>query len=154
MELHNLKLSISRKSVSSLCRRQRSEIMKEVRKNLRLQYCTKCSTVTKDPVNNCDTQNMPSPSVASFTDNINDVNTNNINDVNDYRYNDSPSSSASLSLSSSDVSFCETVPIESSFRQRLATCFIDNNLTHVQGNSILCLLRTHSCFNKIPNDVS
>lgn len=142
MELHNLKLSISRKSVSSLCRRQRGEVMKEVRKNLRLQHFKKCSTVTREPINNCDTQNnMPCPS-ASFTDNINDA-------VNEYRCDDLPSSSAS----SSDVSFCETVQIDSSFLQRLATCFIDNNLTHVQGNSILSLLRTHACFNELPKDV-
>ncbi|XP_076674371.1 uncharacterized protein LOC143372216 [Andrena cerasifolii] len=42
---------------------------------------------------------------------------------------------------------------EPSFRQRLASCFVDNDLTHVQGNNILSLLRTHSCFSKLPRDV-
>ncbi|XP_076664960.1 uncharacterized protein LOC143367220 [Andrena cerasifolii] len=42
---------------------------------------------------------------------------------------------------------------EPSFRQRLASCFVDNNLTHVQGDNILSLLRTHSCFSQLPQDV-
>ncbi|XP_076766660.1 uncharacterized protein LOC143433258 [Xylocopa sonorina] len=40
-----------------------------------------------------------------------------------------------------------------SFRDRLASCFIDSNLTHKQGNNILSLLRSHSCFSNLPKDV-
>lgn len=39
------------------------------------------------------------------------------------------------------------------FHERLTSCFVDNNLTHMQGNSILSLLRTHSCFFNLPKDV-
>ncbi|XP_076660386.1 uncharacterized protein LOC143363725 [Halictus rubicundus] len=42
---------------------------------------------------------------------------------------------------------------EVSFRDRLASCFVDNNLTHTQGNNILSLLRTHSCFSSLPKDI-
>jgi len=43
--------------------------------------------------------------------------------------------------------------IELSFRERLASCFVDNNLTHIQGNNILSLLRTHPCFSTLPKDI-
>lgn len=39
------------------------------------------------------------------------------------------------------------------FRKQLASCFIDNNLTHVQGNVILSLLRKHKCFSLLPKDI-
>ncbi|XP_026829622.1 uncharacterized protein LOC113562958 [Ooceraea biroi] len=40
-----------------------------------------------------------------------------------------------------------------SFQDRLATCFVNNNLTHVQINNILSVLRTHTCFSSLPKDV-
>ncbi|XP_076289803.1 uncharacterized protein LOC143213636, partial [Lasioglossum baleicum] len=40
-----------------------------------------------------------------------------------------------------------------SFRLQLASCFVDINLTHTQGNKILGLLRTHSCLGDLPKDV-
>lgn len=51
------------------------------------------------------------------------------------------------------VSSFNGTSIEPSFRDRLASCFVDNNLTHIQGNSILSLLRTHLCFFTLPKDV-
>lgn len=82
----------------------------------------------------------------------------NVNDIGDYRHDDLSFSSSLFSSSSSSSSFdnslSETIRIEPSFRERLASCFIDNNFTHaIQGNSILDLLRSHSCFNKLPKDV-
>jgi len=35
----------------------------------------------------------------------------------------------------------------------LATCFVNNNLTHVQCNNILSVLRTHTCFSSLPKNV-
>jgi hypothetical protein len=134
--------------------------MKEVRKNLRSQDYKKYSTAITEPINKNDIQNISGPSVASFTDNVNDIhdyydNTDNVNDIHDYDNLSSSSilfSSSSLSsFSSFNNSFCET--IEPSFRKCLASCFVKNNLTHAQGNSILHLLRTHPCFNKLPKDV-
>ncbi|XP_029674788.1 uncharacterized protein LOC115242542 [Formica exsecta] len=40
-----------------------------------------------------------------------------------------------------------------SFRDELASCFVDNNITHVQGNNFLSLLRKHPCFSYLPKDV-
>jgi len=141
VEFNNLKLSISRKSLLNLCGKQRGKVMKEVRKNLCSQHCTKCSTTIKEPIN---IQNIPGSSV-SFSMNISD----------DLWHDDlsSLSSFSLLSFSSSDTSFCRTTRTESSFRERLASCFVENNFTHVQGNRILDLFRTHSCFNKLPKDV-
>ncbi|XP_026829221.1 uncharacterized protein LOC113562841 [Ooceraea biroi] len=58
----------------------------------------------------------------------------------------------------SDVSDISSVSCTNScepllFRERLASCFVSNNLTHVQGNSILSVLRTHPCFSDLPKDV-
>lgn len=39
------------------------------------------------------------------------------------------------------------------FQDQLATLFTDNNISHVQGNNILALLRTHHCFLYLPKDV-
>jgi len=96
---------------------------------------------------NYDVQENPGPSVASFTDNI--------NIIDDHRCDvDMFSISSSSSFSSSfNASFLETTQIEPSFHERLASCFVDNNLTRAQSNSILHLLRTHPCFNKLPKDV-
>jgi len=80
-------------------------------------------------MNDCNMQEIPGPSDASFTDNI--------NVINDYRRDIHDDLSSSSSLSSFDASFSETTRIESSFCERLASCFVDNNLTHVQGNGIL-----------------
>ncbi|XP_036141155.1 uncharacterized protein LOC118645023 isoform X1 [Monomorium pharaonis] len=141
MEFNNLKPSISRKSLYSLSRRQRNKILKEVRKNVRLQYRRKCNTAIREP-NNFDIQEIPGPSVTFFTDNVN---------INDYRHDiDDDISSSSSSF---NASFSETARIEPPFHERLASCFVDNNLTHVQSNNILHLLRTHPCFHKLSKDI-
>lgn len=59
-----------------------------------------------------------------------------------------------ISLSSDSVaSSLSTSSTEPSFQEKLASCFIDNHLTHVQSNNILSLLRSHSCFHYLPKDV-
>lgn len=60
-------------------------------------------------------------------------------------YNSLSSDSVASSLSTSST--------EPSFQEKLASCFIDNHLTHVQNNNILSLLRSHSCFHYLPKDV-
>ncbi|XP_066589579.1 uncharacterized protein [Prorops nasuta] len=52
---------------------------------------------------------------------------------------------------SSDSSDC--IYYEETFQEKLASCFVEINLTHVQGNSILHLLRSHSCFHNLPKDI-
>ncbi|XP_032690588.1 uncharacterized protein LOC116853571 [Odontomachus brunneus] len=50
------------------------------------------------------------------------------------------------------MSFSTTL-LEPSFSENLASCFIDCNLTHCQGNSVLSVLKTHTCFSNLPKDV-
>jgi len=147
MEFHNLKHSVSRKSLSNLCKKQQREIMKEVRKNLRSQDSKKYSTAVTESIDKNNIQNLSGPLVASFTDNVN-----NIRDYDNLSFSSTSFSSSSLSsFSAFNDSLRET--FEPSFRKSLASCFVENNLTHAQGNSILHLLRTHPCFNKLPKDV-
>lgn len=40
-----------------------------------------------------------------------------------------------------------------SFKDQLAALLTDNNMSHVQGNNILALLRSHHCFSYLPKDV-
>lgn len=64
------------------------------------------------------------------------------------------SSTSSCDSDIDDISsLSSTNSFESLFRERLASCFVSNNLTHVQGNSILSVLRTHPCFSDLPKDV-
>jgi len=70
----------------------------------------------------------------------------------DVHIEDDKSSSFSSAASSVPSLDCNNF-FEPSFHERLASCFIDNNLTHVQGNTILSLLRTHPCFSTLPKDV-
>lgn len=58
------------------------------------------------------------------------------------------SSSSSLSISEFSDAFASSWNSlsEPSFRERLASCFVNNNITHVQGNSILSVLRSSLFF--------
>lgn len=137
--------------MSSLSKRQRSRIMCEIRKNLRLQYRLKCKTAAISESNNrCDIQDTPGLSITEFNGS-----TSNINDTCNYRDNvveDDKVSSSSVS-DASDVILPFKITSMEFFRESLATCFVNNNLTHTQGNSILSVLRTHPCFDKLPKDV-
>ncbi|XP_067216803.1 uncharacterized protein [Linepithema humile] len=153
MERIKLKLSMSRKSLHNLSVRQRSRVMFEIKN--RLRYRSKYNIADE---NNRDVQNISIPLVTEYG-----LFTNN-NDTCNYKCNAtseddgsfvSCSSSFSSIFDESDAvvsSFIDT-SIEPSFRERLASCFVDNNLTHIQGNSILSLLRTHPCFSTLPKDV-
>ncbi|XP_076299345.1 uncharacterized protein LOC143218187 [Lasioglossum baleicum] len=62
----------------------------------------------------------------------------------------------SSSTSFSSIPSCDDTAQRSvsdlSFRDRLAYLFLQNNITHKQGNNILGLLRMHSCFHDLPMD--
>lgn len=62
------------------------------------------------------------------------------------------SSSSCVSESNAALTLSFNSFVEPSFRDRLASCFLNNNLTHVQCNSLLSLLRSHSCFSALPKD--
>lgn len=135
--------------------KHRSRVMLEVRKRLRKNYAT-CNILYKKSNDN-NIQDIPDSTLpgCSSSNNISILSDNcdiaqDTNIIND-------ESSFSMSSSSSKISdtfsaFSDNF-YQPTFRERLASCFVDNNLTHVQGNSILALLRTHSCFSNLPKDV-
>lgn len=63
-------------------------------------------------------------------------------------------SSSVFSNDSRALSLCSfSSSEEPSFRENLACCFLRNNLTHIQGNNILSVLRRHTCFSNLLKDV-
>lgn len=178
MERINVKLSTSRKPLYKLSVWQRRNVMLEVRRNLNYSFNRSNSNRGIRERNNS-VQDIPVPSVAhpseySHNNFINDTGPNST-DVQGtlLRPQDVPETSPGHlglsgddgSLSSCSSSSCssndddevsllfEDSSNELSFREQLASCFVDNNLTHVQGNNILSLLRTHLCFSNLPKDV-
>lgn len=146
----SLKTTNSRKLLRRLSVRQRNRIMSEVRDNLRLQN-SKLNIIDKQIRNG---QGISGPSNPESDNSIN------INLANDICHNvnvENESFSSFSSLSDTDdtsSSFFDTTFTElSPFHERLASCFIDNNLTHIQCNNILSLLRTHPCFHTLPKDI-
>lgn len=146
------KHSVSRKHFHRLSTRQRRRINSEIKNNFRLSLSQDSITPEQSNsvasyihvANSSQIDNVPfTGNIANDTSNITD--TSNINNdilsVNNY---DSENSTSSLS----NISFTEET-----FQDRLATCFVNNNLTHVQCNNILSLLRTHICFSSLPKDV-
>lgn len=158
MEFINLKLSNSRKSLRALSFRQRSRVMFEVRGNLRSQNFCKNKNVNKKLNNIRSVQDIDSPTTECnpffHFSSIGCIN--NEMNVKDDEFSSCSSSSSSIcSIDDTGISFFNTTDVESSlsFREHLASCFVDNNLTHIQGNSILSVLRTHPCFSSLPKDV-
>lgn len=138
------KCSISRKCFHKLSVKQRKRIMSEIKNNLHY----------KESLQNCERQQFTVKDIpctlSSLDAELNSVNLENIysntlsTNVEDNSLSNDSDSSSSLTSNTSSV--------ESSFQERLASCFIKNNLNHVQCNSILSLLRTHPCFENLPKD--
>lgn len=145
-----VKHSISHKHLH-VSLRQKKNIISEIKNNLH-KNCSQNYKRQSNTVSNIQ-DDIPGPShteCSSFTANLeNNIynNNNNINTQdNSFDYN-------SLSSDSDASSSFSISSIELSFQEKLASCFVDNHLTHVQGNSILSLLRSHSCFRDLPKDV-
>lgn len=151
MECINVKLSYSRKPLHKLSVWQRRKVTLEVRRNLR--YSRDCLNSNSNfTQRNNNIENIPGPSVAYSSQYSRD---NVLHDVDDESLSSCSSSSSSHCSQGNDevALFFEDSSNEVSFRQHLASCFVDNNLTHVQGQNILSLLRTHSCFSNLPKDI-
>lgn len=139
-----LKRSTSRKSIHKLCVRQQKRIINEIRNNLQsnnnVENCvTQSDAIAQDTLNPLHTK------CSSSTDNI-ENNACNILPLTNVQ-------SDNFASSDNDAApFSNTFSTEPLFKQKLASCFIENNFSHVQGNSILSLLRTHSCFQNLPKD--
>lgn len=141
MERIKSKSPISRKSLHNLSVRQRSRVMFEVKNLSRYrsaQYDRSKYNITDE--NNSDVQNISILLVIEC-----DYFTNN-NDNCNYKCD-------AILEDNAVVSSFNDIPIEPSFHERLASCFVDNNLTHIQGNSILSLLRIHLYFFTLLKDV-
>lgn len=67
--------------------------------------------------------------------------------------NDIISSSSSNASEAGDALSLSCDDFAPSFQDRFASCVVENNLTHVQGNSVLHLLRTYPCFSNLPKDI-
>ena len=129
--------------------------MCEIRKNLKRQNSPSCRIVRTESDSTCNLQDIPSTSAGGSSS----AHVNFIDDAFDPTRGliskDDHSSSASSDSKDDDTSpslFFDS-SAEPPFRERLATCFIENNLTHTQGNSVLSVLRTHPCFSNLPKDV-
>lgn len=148
MEEINFKLSTSRKPAYKLSVWQRRKVLLEIRRNL----CPHNRSNSDRNIRECNnsTRDILIPVVARPSEYFDN---NDINDINDTD-NESVLSSSSFcgSNGNEDVSlFFEDYDL--SFQEQLASCFVNNNLTHVQSNNILTLLRKHSCFSSLPRDV-
>jgi len=77
----------------------------------------------------------------------------NVNDTFNNLEEDKLSSSSSCVSDFSDVSSFSFSNSSESFCERLASCFVSNNITHLQGNSILSVLRTHPYFSYLSKDI-
>lgn len=159
-----LKYSISRKSLRKMSTRQQSRVMSEIRKNLRLQNYSKINSksniIIKESINKNNIQSTTNKSIAKCSnvtnnsiDNVcanesivecSNVTNNSIDNVCAIRHDINTDSDKS-SVSSSCFSFADinndNFNTLLSFRERLATCFVNNNITHTQSNNILSLLR-------------
>ena len=155
MEFNKFKLSTSRKSGHVLSGRQRSRVMREVRSNLRLRYRAALNTVSRVADNTFNVQDAASTSAGCSSSTPVNLIPDRFSARRDINVEDTGPSTSTSRVSN----IHDTLPLpcvtssEASFRQRLASCFVDNNLTHVQGNNILSLFRTHSCFSQLPRDV-
>ncbi|XP_070158764.1 uncharacterized protein [Polyergus mexicanus] len=155
MKSINLKLSTSRKSLHRLSVRQRSRVMSEIRNNLRLLLSPKVAAAAAANNNKSNISSSFIVECSSSPECPSSV-INDICNIRDNMHTESDESSFSSISDASDAAssfFNFTTQTEPSFRERLASCFVDNNLTHAQGNNILSLLRTHSCFYNLPKDV-
>ncbi|XP_032687481.1 uncharacterized protein LOC116851797 [Odontomachus brunneus] len=157
----HLKLSTSRKLLHKLSMRQRNKVMSEIRRNLHLQNSAIKSKRNVEHVESNDNSELqhlsplPECSSSNYFPSINEnIASTSRGDIEDDRAScsSSISSNVSYALFSSFSSLSEL-----SFTEILASCFVDSNtltlLTHNQGNSVLAILRTHTCFINLPKDV-
>lgn len=150
MKPYLLKRSISRKRWHQLSDRQKRRIKSEIKTNLQ---CKSYIKNTLGELNNINTQDMlgTSHTKHTFTNNVENTICDSTCSIN---VEDNNILLDSDVLSSDDtLSSVSTSSVEPSFREKLASCFVNNNFTHVQGNHILSLLKTHSCFHNLPKDV-
>ncbi|XP_032684038.1 uncharacterized protein LOC116850181 [Odontomachus brunneus] len=151
----HLKLSTSRKLLHKLSMRQRNKVMSEIRRNLHLQNSaikSKRNVKHVESNDNSELQHLsplPECSSSNYFPSINEnIASTSRGDVEDDRASCSSSISSNVSYALSSFSSSLSEP---SFT--LASCFVDSNLTHNQGNSVLAILRTHTCFINLPKDV-
>lgn len=144
-----LKHSISRKCIHKLSVKQRKRILSEIKNNLQSKTALQNYERQQFTVNNIQSTS------SSLDTEFNSVNFENISNNTIASNIDNSLSNEDNSLSNDSDSSSLTINTsltEPPFQEKLAYCFIKNNLNHVQCNSILSLLRTHPCFENLPKD--
>ncbi|XP_011876846.1 PREDICTED: uncharacterized protein LOC105566980 [Vollenhovia emeryi] len=147
-----VKYSVSRKCFHRLSARQRRRIALEIKDTLHFNVAQ--DSVTPEQPDNAASSihgdDSSQTDKVSFTDDV-------ANYISNVTYTDNLDNDI-LSISNdndseySTSSFLSTSNDET-FQDRLAACFVNNNITHVQCNNILSVLRTHTCFSSLPKDV-
>lgn len=150
MKPNNFKSSISRKSQHTLSRRQRIRVLSEIRNRLRLQYRSKCNTAIKESENVRIIQDISDPSTAECA--LPRIMLIMIFAVIGTMWIYETMICLLFLLLPFLMKILHLESIELSFQDHLASCFVNNNLTHVQGNSLLSLFRTHPCFSNLSKD--
>lgn len=111
--------------------------MSEIRNSITVQNSVKATN------NENNIQDIPSIMGCNSSTNININDTFNMKDNMDDELSSSSSCVSDISphSSHSDISSLSSInSFEPLFRESLASCFVSNNLTHVQGNNILSVL--------------
>lgn len=151
----NIKLSTSRKPFHKLSTRQQSRIMRRKIMQSRIKENLSFQSTRSDTAN---VESHKSSLVCEYSYSSRNIQSDNIEIAyNENVESDTASCSSSTTSKVSNVtlasSSCSTSSSEPSFCESLAACFVDNNITHVQGNNILSILRRHVCFSDLPKDV-
>ncbi|XP_076298858.1 uncharacterized protein LOC143217965 [Lasioglossum baleicum] len=156
MASERLRTSIPRKPFRELSCSQKRRVLNEIRTNLR--SLKKSARPVKRPVNVDSVQDIPPSNISSsFAHNSNVESSREdsqaILDI-DIAHDMPSTSSSSYSIPSRDDTARQSAGAlsEPSFRERLATCFVDSNLTHAQVNNVLDVMRTHPSFSDFPKD--
>lgn len=150
--MDRLKTSISRKTLHTMSDRQKRRIKSEYRKNICIRSVSNiksnihtqsfCSSATQESIGLHYTCNIK---IDSENDNIPET----TDDTDSSRMSVDICDESDENDVSSYTHSSEIVP----FQDDLASCFVNNNVTHVLGNSLLSLLRKHPCFSHLPKDM-
>ncbi|XP_066596597.1 uncharacterized protein [Prorops nasuta] len=165
-----VKRTISRKTLHHLNERQRHRILKEIRCNVRKASRAQEATSNNEnrfdrikPNTECIDSRFQNPSYIAecnptslHFDMTQGDESNHLqsNSTLNFEIEQNESSNVSSESENNNHSLLDkTKPASfSSFKQCLSTCFVDMNVTHVQINKILSVIRLHPCLSNLPKD--
>ncbi|XP_066587833.1 uncharacterized protein [Prorops nasuta] len=146
MKRSNIKYSISRKPLRYLSVKQRRRLMNEVHSNIPVANRGSCVEANlESSINPIPSLSVPINTEADSFLPENPADYQETNVFSTYSFDSSDDSEFGA------ASIVES-PFSLLFKDRLAACFVESNLNHTQKNSILSVLRFHSCFLNFPKD--